>query len=111
MSEAERKQIEAMALWEAEEARRALALLRSKADQWIASHDLVSRMLGHAKRGLATLVVDPDSGINRRNLENAAPSFGEAMSIDAIFALDDALEAAYLRLKKAETAKKELGFN
>lgn len=111
MSEAEQKQIEAMVLWEAEEAKRVLALLRSKADQWIASHDLVSRMLGHAKRGLATMIVDPDSRMERLNLESAAPSIGEAMNIDAIFALDDALKAACLRLKKAETAKKELGFN
>ena len=110
MSEAEQKQIKAMALLEAEEAKAALALLRSKANRWIEAHDLTSKMLGHAKRDLATLVVDPECKMVRRDLEDAAPSFGGAMSIDAILALDDELKAADLRVKKAEAEKKALGF-
>jgi hypothetical protein len=111
MSEEEKRQIRAMALLEAEDAKAALALLRSKADQWIASHDLVSKMLGHAKRRSATLIVDPESKIERLNLESAAPSFGEAMNIQAIFALDDDLKTAALRLKSSEIRKKVLGFS
>ena len=110
MSEAEQKQIKAMALLEAEEAKAALALLRSKANRWIAAHELVSKMLGHSKRELATLVVDPDCKIERWNLENAAPSFGEAMNVNAVLALDDELKTAALRVKKAEDDKKALGF-
>lgn len=111
MSEAERKQIEGMALLEVEEAKRALAILRAKADQWSGFHDQVSRMLGHAKRRSVTLLLDPDCKVERWNLENAAPTFGDAMNIGAILALDDELKAACERLKKAEETKKELGFS
>jgi len=110
MSEAEQKQIKAMVLLEAEEARASLALLRSKANQWIAAHNLASNMLAHAKRELVTLVIDPDCKVERWNLENAAPPFGEAMNVNAILALDDELKAAAVRLKKAEDDKKALGF-
>ena len=110
MSEAEQKQIEARVLWEAEDAKRALARLRSKASQWIAAHELASKVLSHAKRELATLVIDPECKNERWELEKAAPSFGEAMNVNAILALDDELKAAHLRVKKAEAEKKALGF-
>ena len=111
MSEAEQKQIRAMALLEVEEAKAALALLRSKANRWKAAHDLVSKVLSHAKRELATLVVEPDCKVERWNLENATPPFGEAMNVNAVLALDDELKAAYLRVKNAEAEKKALGFD
>jgi len=111
MNDEEQRQIKAMVLLEAEEAKAALALLRAKADQWIALHELVSKMLGHAKRNLATLMLDPDCKTERLNLEKAAPSFSKAMNIDAVLALDDDLKAAYTRVKNAEVRKMELGFN
>lgn len=111
MSEEEKRQIKAMVLLEAEEAKAALAILRAKADQWINSHALVSKMLGHAKRELVTLVIDPDCKVERWNLENAAPSFGEAMNVNAVLALDAELKAAYIRLDNANARKKGLGFN
>jgi hypothetical protein len=110
MSGEEQRNIKAMALLEAEEAKAELALLRAKADQWIAYHDLVSRMLGHAKRTPAVQVVDLDNQIERLNLEQYAPSFGDAMNINAILALDDELKSALLRSKKADDRKKDLGF-
>jgi hypothetical protein len=111
MSEEEKRQIRAMVLLEAEEAKAALALLRAKADQWIDAHDLVSKMLSHAKRELVTLVVDSDCKVERWNLENAVPSFGEAMKINAVLALDDELKAACIRLNNANARKRGLGFN
>jgi len=110
MSEAEKKQLKAMALLEAEEAKAALALLRSKANRWIEYHDLVSKMLSHAKRELVTLVIDPDCRTERRNVEDAISSFGEAMNIEAVLALDDELKIADLRVKRADAEKKALGF-
>jgi hypothetical protein len=110
MSESEEKQIRAMALLEAEEAKAALALLRSKANRWIAFHDLVARALSLSKREPVTAIVDPDCQNIRRELENAIPSCGEAMNVSAIFALDDEMKAACLRVQKAEAEKKALGF-
>ncbi len=99
-----------MVLLEAEEAKVSLALLRSKASQWVAAHELASKMLVHAKRELVTLLLDPDGSSVRWELEKAAPSFGEAMSINAMLALDDELKTADLRVKKSEAEKKALGF-
>ncbi len=96
---------------EAEEAKSELALLRAKADQWIAFHEVVTKALGHFKRGLATLVIDPESKTERWNLEQIAPSFGEAMNIAAILRLDDDLKAAYNRVENANSKEKETGFS
>lgn len=111
MSDEEQRQIKAMVLLEAEEAKAALALLRSKADQWRASHELVSKMLALAKREPVTSVIDPDCKTVRWDLENTAVSFGEAMNVNAVLALDDALKAAFARLENAKARKKELGFS
>jgi len=100
-----------MVLLEAEEAKAALALLRAKADQWIASHELVVKMLSHAKRNPATFIVDPECKAERLNLERAGSSFGDAMNVSASLRLDDELKAAYLRAENANSRKKELGFN
>ena len=100
-----------MVLLEAEEAKTALALLRAKADQWIRFHEIVAKTLGHAKRELATRVIDPECKAEREALERMLPSFGDSMNAHSVLALDDELESALARLEKAEARKKEIGFH
>ena len=110
MSNEEQRKVKAMALLEVEEAKAALAVLRAKANQWAASHDLASRMLSCAMRTPAGQLVDPGNKTGRWDFEQATSSFGDAMKVEAILALDDELNAAFVRLKRAEECKKDLGF-
>jgi hypothetical protein len=107
MSEEEQRQIKAMALLEAEEAKSALALLRSKADQWIVSHDLVSRMLSLAKREPVTSVIDPDCKTVRWNLEisqryQAADRNGKKLILDEFVKLTSYHRKHAIRLLTTE---------
>jgi hypothetical protein len=68
-------------------------------------------MLGHAKRELVTRVVDPECKTARDAMERMFPSFGDSMNVHAALALDEELKFALARLEKAESRKKELGFN
>lgn len=108
MSEEEKRAIRAASLLEYEEAKAALALLRVKADQWSALHERVTHLLARMRRDSA-------------HLESAAASAGLAirrdhaavaavMDLDAVLALDRELSDALERLKKADAAKRELGF-
>lgn len=67
-------------------------------------------MLAAAMRNPSTQLIDPGNKNGRWDFEQAAATFGEAMKIEAILALDDELNAAFLRLKRAEECKKSLGF-
>jgi hypothetical protein len=110
MTQEERRNIRAMALLEVEDAKAELAILRVKAGQWMAAHERASKMLAAAMRNPATQLIDPGNKTGRWDFEQAIPSFGDAMKVEAILALDDELNAAFVRLKRAEECKKDLGF-
>jgi hypothetical protein len=109
MSEDEKRAIRAAALLEFEEAKDDLALLRAKAEQWRKRVEKVQHLLTRMRRD--------DAGMERAAVETRMelaahlPATVEAMNIEAVFALDGELQTAVQRLKKAEAAKKALGFN
>ena len=99
----------AMALLEVEEAKHHLALLRAKARSWHKLHEKIGPFLLQMRRD--SEYVQGLVGQTREDIRRNLDATREAMNIDAIFALDAELEAAALRLAKAEAQRERLGFN
>jgi hypothetical protein len=109
MSESEKRAIMGAALLEVEDAKAALALLRAKAQNWCRLHEKVAHLLARAMRDDAHL--ESAARDSRVEILGNMPAIAAAMNLDSILALDLELENALQRLKKAETAKRELGFS
>ena len=90
-------------LLELEEAKEALALLRAKADQWHRALERVSTLLSRMKRdclhGEATVAEARAAVMAERT------ALSSAVDLNAVLELDQSLEAATARLKKALAAK------
>ena len=108
MSDDEKKAIKMAALYEFEDAKDALALIRAKAAQWQHLHEKVLHLLVRGRRDSAHL--ESAAKDAKAAVLAQLPAIKEVMDINAVLALDAELEAAVSRLKKAEQSKKELGF-
>lgn len=109
MSEAEQRQIRAMALLEVEEAKQQLALLQAKVQRWCKLHGKISQLLAQARREdahLRRVVVE-----SRQDVDRNIDALREVMDIDAVLNLDDQLREAADRVQQAEAERKRLGFS
>jgi hypothetical protein len=109
MGEDEKRAIRANALLEYEDAKAELALLTIKAAQWEKLHEKVHFLLARMRRDSAHLEAAATEILVE--ISNKRAALSEVMNLDAVLALDTELQKAVGRLKKAETAKKALGFN
>lgn len=109
MGELAQRQTLAMALLEVEEATHHLALLQAKARNWHKLHEIIGPFLLQMRRD--SEYVQGLVGQTREDIRSNLDAMREAMSIDAIFALDAELEAAALRVDEAEAQRKRLGLS
>ena len=109
MSPEESREIKGRALLEYEEAKADLALLRAKADAWLRLFEQAVSFLTCAKRDSAATEEQAKKAMGEVIKE--MPSLEAVVSIRAVLQLDGELAAAVARMRKAEAAKKDLGFN
>lgn len=108
MSEKEKREIQGAALLEVEDAKADLALLRAKLQRWYLLQEKICHLLARGKRDGAHL--ESAAKEARADILKNLPAVTEVMNIDAVLSLDAEVEAAVERLKKAEAAKRDLGF-
>lgn len=109
MSGEEKRRIKADALLEHEEAKQELGMLRAKAAKWHRALQSISILLDHGARSdqyLKTKAIEA-----RMALGADQAGIGSMVDPTAVLALDAEIEAAVVRVRKAEDAKKQAGFD
>jgi hypothetical protein len=109
MSEDEKRAIQGVVLLEVEEAKSALALLRAKAEHWYKLQEKVCHFLARMKRD--GMQQESAATETRMEIVSNLSSYEAATRVEFVLALDAEIEKAVVRLKKAEAAKKEIGFS
>jgi hypothetical protein len=109
MTEEEKLRIKSEVLIEFEDAKAELTLLQIKAANWNVYHQQVSLLL-NVSNGDATGNFTSRGEI-RATLERNSARVSASMDLNAVLALDSALEAAAQRLARAQAAKRDLHFS
>ncbi|MGA3049477.1 MAG: hypothetical protein ABSD67_22805 [Terracidiphilus sp.] len=108
MSEDEKRAIQGQVLLEVEEAKASIALLRARAVHWRQLQEKVTHLLSRMTRESAHL--ESAAAEVRAEIEKDLTAFTAVTTIESVLSLDTELKNAVERLKKAETAKRSLGF-